>query len=188
VRVHRLSTSFVLAYHGCDAEIADELINGASFKLSSNPWDWLGVGVYFWEGDPVRGLEWAQALKKRGKVSDPAVIGVALDLGLCLDLMTRKSLIVLEEAYHGLAELARKAEENLPRNVGEFNRRLDCAVVNYLFNDMPEPKFQTVRAAFPEGPALFPGSKFVAQTHIQIAVRDLSCIKGVFRVPAEQLS
>jgi len=186
--VQRLSTPFVLAYHGCDAGIADELINGAPFKFSENPWDWLGTGVYFWEGDPVRGLEWAHALKKRGKVTDPAVVGVALDLGLCLDLMTRKSLMVLEEAYRGLAELAEKAEEELPRNVGEFRRQLDCAVVNYLFSEMPEPKFQTVRAAFPEGPALFPGSKFVAQTHIQIAVRDLSCIKGVFRVPAGQLS
>ena len=186
--MQRLSTSFVLAYHGCDAAVAEELINGKPFQFSANSWDWLGTGVYFWEGDPVRGLEWARALKKRGKVAQPAVVGVVIDLGLCLDLMTRKSLIVLEEAYHGLAELAKKAGEELPRNVGELKRQLDCAVVNYLFSEMPEPKFQTVRGAFPEGEPLFPGSGFVAQTHIQISVRDLSCIKGVFRVPEAQLT
>ena len=52
---------------------------------------------------------------------------------------------------------------------------------------MAEPKFQTVRAAFHEGRELFPGSYIASHTHIQIAVRDLSCIKGVFRVPDDQL-
>ncbi len=184
--MQRLSTSFVLAYHGCDAEVAEQLINGAPFEQSSNPWDWLGNGIYFWEGDPVRGMEWAHELKSRERVKNPAVVGVALDLGLCLDLTTRRSLLVLGSAYRGLKTLARKAEVDLPENKGFFRRDLDCAVVNYLYQEL-DPTFQTVRAAFPEGGELFPGSMFVEKMHIQIAVRDSSCIKGVFRVPPAHL-
>jgi hypothetical protein len=186
--VQRLSTSFVLAYHGCDKATAEELINGTPFKPSENSWDWLGSGVYFWEGDPVRALEWANVLKARGRVNDPAVVGVALDLGLCLDLMTRKSLQVLESAFYGLQAIAKKANVDLPENKDFLRRQLDCSVVNYLYSELPEPKFQTARAAFPEGKALYPGSLFVEKTHIQIAVRDLGCIKGVFRVPDAQLT
>ncbi len=185
--MQRLSTAFVLAYHGCDEAVAAQLIAGTPFKESANPWDWLGSGIYFWEGDPVRGLEWAHELKKRGKVETPAVVGVALDLGLCLDLMTRKSIQVLGSAYTGLEELARINSSALPANGGPLRRQLDCAVVNYLYETMPDPKFQTVRSAFPEGGELYPGSGFVTKTHLQIAVRDPSCIKGVFRVPPEQL-
>jgi hypothetical protein len=185
--LQRLSAAFVLAYHGCDETVAQQLIAGTPFEESANTWDWLGGGIYFWEGDPVRGLEWAHELKRRNKVQNPAVVGVALDLGLCLDLMTRKSVQVLGSAYAGLEKLALISGSALPENSGPLRRDRDCAVVNYLYETMPDPKFQTVRAAFPEGEELYPGSGFVTKSHIQIAVRDHSCIKGVFRVPPDQL-
>ena len=185
--MQRLATSFVLAYHGCDRELAERLVAGEAFELSTNVYDWLGHGAYFWEADPVRGLEWARELQSRGKVAEPAVVGVALDLGLCLDLMTRKSLLVLGSAYDALQKVAHAAGEPMPVNKDEYRRDLDCSVINYLYREMAAPKFQTVRAAFPEGGPLFPGSHVSTKTHIQIAVRDLSCIKGVFRVPEEQL-
>jgi hypothetical protein len=37
--------------------------------------------------------------------------------------------------------------------------------------------FQTVRGAFEEGRPLFPGSAIRTQSHIQIAVRDVQCIR-----------
>ena len=45
----------------------------------------------------------------------------------------------------------------------------------------------TVRGVFTEGKAIYPGSAFDEKTHIQIAVRNPECIKGVFRVPKTQL-
>jgi hypothetical protein len=59
--------SFVLGYHGCDRDIAEEVLSG-KFALapSKNEYDWLGHGVYFWEHNPRRALEWAKSLKKEG--------------------------------------------------------------------------------------------------------------------------
>jgi hypothetical protein len=45
--VHRLATSFILGYHGCDANVAKKLIDGKPFKKSENDYDWLGPGIYF---------------------------------------------------------------------------------------------------------------------------------------------
>lgn len=39
----------VLAYHGCDVQVAERLLRGEQFKKSQNDHDWLGEGVYFWE-------------------------------------------------------------------------------------------------------------------------------------------
>ncbi len=47
--MHRLSTSFVLGYHGCEAAVAEKLLAGEPFKASSNDYDWLGPGIYFWK-------------------------------------------------------------------------------------------------------------------------------------------
>jgi hypothetical protein len=41
--------------------------------------------------------------------------------------------------------------------------------------------FHTIRCAFSEGTPAFPGSKIMAQSHIQIAVRDPSVIIGYFK-------
>jgi hypothetical protein len=38
----------VIAYHGCDARVADRLLAGEPFRKSRNDFDWLGEGVYFW--------------------------------------------------------------------------------------------------------------------------------------------
>ena len=55
----------VIAYHGCDAAVAKELIDGAKFKKSRNKYDWLGTGVYFWEYGPHRAFEFSKAQKRR---------------------------------------------------------------------------------------------------------------------------
>jgi hypothetical protein len=65
-----------------------------------------------------------------------------------------------------------------------LQRRLDCVVINYMpavnERDKRHP-FETVRGVYYET------SGFYEKTHIQICVRTLSNIKGVFRVPADQL-
>jgi hypothetical protein len=51
-------------------------------------------------------------------------------------------------------------------------------VLNFALNLRPE--IQTVRGVFVEGNPAFPGSQIYAKTHVQIAVRDSSCILGYF--------
>ena len=61
-------------------------------------------------------------------------------------------------------------------------RFLDCAVLRHLHQSVSEvpnfPPFDTVRGAFHEGGEAFPGSGFYQKTHVQIAVRNMDCIKG----------
>src|SRR3954470_17289769 len=77
----------VLAYHGCDAGVAARLLGGEPFQRSENDYDWLGAGVYFWEYGADRALGFAHDQQRRGKVTEPAVVGAVVQLGDCFDLM-----------------------------------------------------------------------------------------------------
>lgn len=78
----------------------------------------------------------------------------------------------------------------MPANT-RYLKRLDCAVINYLHHlriGQPVEAIQTVRGVLVEGGPAYPGSGFAEKTHIQIAVRDPACIKGIFRVPQHVMS
>ena len=62
-------------------------------------------------------------------------------------------------------------------------RFLDCAIFRHLHRTVAETglePYDTVRGMFVEGGEAFPGAGIARKTHTQIAVRNLSCIKGVF--------
>ncbi|MFN3314731.1 MAG: hypothetical protein ACK4Z4_17915 [Ferrovibrio sp.] len=189
--MHQLSTALLLGYHGCDASVAKKLIGGSPFKPSENIFDWLGSGVYFWEANPKRALEFAEEQAKRGKVSEPDVVGAVISLGLCLDLTTKAGLDAVAQSYADLKQITEAAGENLPTNSGDMLRRnLDCAVVNYLTRTTEDDgltAIDSVRGVFIEGREAYPNSGFMHKTHIQIAIRNLDCIKGVFRVRPQDL-
>jgi hypothetical protein len=68
---------------------------------------------------------------------------------------------------------------------------LDCAVIDHLHGVREAtklPKLETVKGIFTEGGELYQGSGFNKKTHIQICVRNLDCIKVVFRVPDNYLA
>jgi hypothetical protein len=197
--LHQLSSSFVLGYHGCDREVGEALLDHSEqLKPSENDYDWLGGGTYFWEANPVRGLEFAHQLQMRrrggaNEIKAPYVIGAVIDLRFCLDLMSSTGMRAVQQSYRELSDAFAKASKDLPANErGEdlLFRRLDCAVINYLHairkrtGDAP---FDTVRGLFVEGEPAYPGAGFRAKTHTQICVRNIECIKGVFRVPPDQL-
>ncbi len=194
--MYSILPSFVLAFHGCDKSVAETVLTGKSdLHPSRNKYDWLGEGIYFWENSPARAMTYARFLKghpRRGgpKIKAPAVIGAAIDLGYCLNLLDAKFLQVVKDGYEGLREAFEKAEMPLPQNTraGPNNdlllRDLDCAVINFVHqarSDAGLRPFDTVRAAFIEGAPLYPGSGFSSLNHIQICVRDIKQIKGYFR-------
>jgi len=152
--------------------------------------------MYFWEADPRRAWEWACWKVCRGDYQQPFVIGAIIDLGVCLDLMSRPSLEILADAYASLKSThdANATMGPMPINKKAYSgdedrllRYLDCAVIRRLHSAMDEggQPFETVRGLFAEGGALFPGSGFKEKTHVQIAVRFPSNIKGYFRVPRQ---
>lgn len=178
----------MLAYHGCDRDLGESLLSGAkSFKPSNNDYDWLGPGVYFWESNPQRALEFAREKLKRGEgIRKPFVVGAVVDLGLCLDLTTKDSIENLRDAHSTLLRTI-PVGGPLPVNGPEFwRRRLDCAVIKFLHLIRQNPEadpIDTVRGIFTEGKPIYDGSAFLEKTHVQMAVVNLDCIKAVFRVP-----
>lgn len=192
--MHRLTASFILGYHGCDRATAEALLGGGAFAASQNAWDWLGHGTYFWEANPLRGLEFATEWRARGKISEPAVVGAVIDLGFCLDLISSAGIAAVKHAHEIFVLMAREAGVPVPRNRGGGEdlllRELDCAVINHLHAVRSEAgfaPFQSVRGLFVEGDRIYENAGFFEKTHVQVCVRDTTCIKGVFRVPEGHL-
>lgn len=193
----RLATSFVLGFHGCDQSVAHKAVNdGVEIIQSDRDYDWLGPGAYFWESDPRRAFEWAKAKADSGAYKNPTVIGAVIDLRNCLDLVARENVELLKAAHKSFTKVQRKAGLPIPKNRNprgmkdkdRLLRFLDCAVFRHLHNIIEilaneEPgivPFDTVRGMFVEGGRVYPGSGLHQKSHIQIAVRNPACIKGIF--------
>lgn len=79
--------TLVLAYHGCSLETAQELLGGSPFLHSTQDYDWLGAGIYFWENDILRAYQWAT--EDRLHFDHPSVVGAVIELGSCHGLTTQ---------------------------------------------------------------------------------------------------
>lgn len=182
----------MLGYHGCDEKIGNSVVRHSTrFQRSEKKYDWLGPGVYFWESDPHRALEWAKEKSLRDGTTKPYVVGAVIDLGNCLDLTLRENLALLSAAYRDLTTDARRSKSPLPRNADKKGIRggdkllrfRDCAVITRLHSlraEVGEPPFDTVRGLFIEGRPVFPGARIYEKTHTQIAVFNLDAIREVF--------
>lgn len=187
--LYQRAPSFVLGFHGTEKSLVDEVVAGetAHLKKSDGKYEWLGHGVYFWENDPQRGLEWANSGNAKKKIASPDVVGAIIDLGRCLDLTTRTGLDEVAEAYATLRDSYAKAGLPLPLNAGgsdNFKRELDCQVIQALHLYRKEnglPDYDSVRAPFQESDPLYEGAGFRIRNHIQLAIINTDCIKGYFR-------
>lgn len=178
----------VIGFHSCDREVGLRLLNGVEDILpSENDWDWLGPGSYFWEGDPSRSLSYATEnaqgkQKNKTPAETPFVLVAIIELGNCLNLVESESLEILSEAYAKLQALISQSGEKMPKNKGG-NRELDCAVIKIIHQSNiqeDKPSYDTIRCAFPEGEAAYPGAMITSRLHIQICVCNPDCIKGYF--------
>jgi hypothetical protein len=190
---------FVLGFHGCDKSLADEIISCSNKHLepSTNVHDWLKHGIYFWEQNPARAMEYATFLKdhpertSKGKrpIHTPAVVGAIIDLGFCLNLLEAHSLDVVKQGYKSLRNLYKSSGLEMPRNLSTKGnkelllRNLDCAVIEAVHTFNREDKklgYDTVRGMFIEGNPIYEGAGIYDKSHIQICVRNQNCIKGYF--------
>ncbi len=178
----------IIGYHGCTEVYAHDLLLGATpvsqWQASTNDWDWLGHGIYFWEHSPERAMRWAKE-KYGGQGDIPAVLGAVIQLGRCFDLLNEGITAALTKSYAELIAPYQQAGKQLPRNRGsDWKRReLDCLVINEFMTrvQLRGIQYDTVRGAFLEGETAYPGAGFSREAHVQIAVRNPACILGVFR-------
>jgi hypothetical protein len=187
----------IFAYHGCDRAIAEAVLLGRTrLQPSRNQYDWLGAGIYFWEYGPQRAFEWASGMAKRRpeQIHEPAVLGAIIHLGFCFDLLDVRFTDKLACLYPAFAETLQKAGQPMPVNApssgndrDHLRRNLDCAMINWALSENEKTvgdSFQTVRGVFQEGVPAFSGSRIMRKSHIQVVVRDATCILGYFRPEA----
>ncbi|MBV8255912.1 MAG: hypothetical protein JO154_25175 [Chitinophaga sp.] len=189
----------LLGFHGCDKSVAEGVIAGRiMLHPSVNKYDWLGPGIYFWQNNYERAMEFAWEQARRGKVSEPAVIGAVISLDNCLDLLDKQCIDVLKDfALNSIYEVKTifdfvlKKQHPIPET-GKNNtllRVLDNYYIESLHDEREmkrKPPFDTVRCAFIEGAPIYPGAGFYEKSHIQICIRNPNCIKGFFN-PREEM-
>jgi hypothetical protein len=172
---------------------------------STNAYDWLGRGIYFWEYGPDRALAWAVQMKARQKellaqgkierltLKNPAVLGAYIQLGRCFDLADVRATRQLAQGYAewvaGLRDDGEVPPINKRAHPGDHDlllRNGDCTLINWYMKGMDvdagwgQPYYQTVRGVFVEGGPVYPGSGLHEKTHTQVAVRDERAIIGYF--------
>lgn len=190
--LYSMRPNLILGFHGCDKSVVDKVIAGEEELIAStNDYDWLGHGIYFWENNVDRAKDWAIQMSKRlgSSVRNPAVIGAVIDLGLCFDLTDNHYLSELKDSYSVMKKISESNGEPLPANinVGKSTdlllRKLDCAVienVHTIHRLVGSKPYDSVRGVFWEGKELYPNAGFREKNHIQICVCNPNCIKGYF--------
>lgn len=209
----------VLGFHGCDISTRDGFVRGEIEPLvSSNPYDWLGDGLYFFEGDWSRALKLATSshehpalLLTRRPIATPAVVGAVLEVDRWLDLTTQAGIADFTQAAQAVVDGSVRKGTPPPHNKPAFDgdqdllhRAFDKAACDMVHTFrrllhqqaledqvteeiLASAPYQATRGAFEQGGLVSTGSSVCADTHIQIAVHDLTCIKGWFLVPGDKL-
>lgn len=180
----------VIGYHGTRLETARNIVlNESGFVPSANDDDWLGHGVYFWEYAPQQAWAWAKA---RYPDEEIAVLGSMIRLSNCFDLLDPDNVAALEVSYQQLENDCEANGIELPRNYRAKKRR-DCAVFEYVYgvNHEANNPIDTCRAVFvPSMTAQkarpWASSGIFHGAHIQLCVRNVQCIQGVWLMKPEE--
>ena len=117
-RLYANRPNLTIGFHGCDQSVVDKVITGKeNLLVSTNDYDWLGSGIYFWENNEERAYNWACELSKRSgsSIKSPAVIGAVIDLGYCFDLTDSTYLQELKDAYNFLVDYSKLTRSSITR-------------------------------------------------------------------------
>jgi hypothetical protein len=186
--------NLLIGFHGCDETVRRRVVSGViTLQPSTNDYDWLGHGIYFWENNHRRALDFATELKlrkgRKSKIRRPAAIGALLDAGYCLDLLDLAHIELVKQSYELFVETSKLLNLLIPANrdikgsTDLLLRNLDCAVIQNLHMYRKQhnlQQFDSVRGAFIEGKPIYPNAGFYNKTHIQLCIRNPNCIKGYF--------
>ncbi|WP_294825267.1 hypothetical protein, partial [uncultured Flavobacterium sp.] len=196
-------SNLILGFHGCDESVRDTLLAKPNKILQSEkPYDWLGHGIYFWENNYDRALQWARDKAKRGQIAKASVIGAVLSLDYCLDFTDSRFINMISSYYTLMEHNYNLGGKLIPKNrdmkqdeyKDKLMRELDCTVIEFMhqqiINQIKTDKktkgfseykvFDSARGVFTEGGPAFPGAGIQNKSHIQICIRNSNCIKGFF--------
>lgn len=190
--MYTANPGLIIGFHGCDEAVRNSIVMGKSVLTpSKNIYDWLGNGIYFWENNANRALQFAEELKAKPRnpknvIKTPSVLGAVIDLGYCLDLLDAEYLELVKYSYDNLVASYGRLGKTIPQNLKGSEseellmRNLDCAVIENLHKQNTGQQFDSVRGVFVEGKTLYPTCGFHEKSHIQICIRNPNCIKAYF--------
>lgn len=163
----------VVGFHGTSRSAVEHLLV-RTIEPSDQRYEWLGGGFYLWQESPWRAREWATA--HHG--DDAAVVVVRASLEGCLDLLNPEWQRVLADADAEFVVECLAAGDPIPMNRDSGYRARDCATINWFCDRAAEDglNIRSVRAIFEEGEPIFEASAIRTQSHIQLAIRDVSVI------------
>jgi len=178
----------VEGFHGTSLAAARAIVKEQRMSASANPYDWLGDGVYFWEGAQKAAWLWAERAFPGEEIG---VVHARILLGVCLDMITREFDEMYRYAASILDERRRAQNEALLVN-NRKNHARDRAVYNLLCEHMDRP-VDCVRDVYAEGDRLSDGSPSADGSHLHLCVRNPKMIgrlelvqQGIARTLAEQ--
>ena len=158
-KLHRAPRT-VVGYHDCSRETAERILVGEPFLPSTRSYDWLGVGVYFWEYGPFRAAEWAE--KRYGSAA--AVLEASIYLGRCLNLLDVEHLASWRRVYEEVLREMNEQGVEMPHNTDDGRHYRDRFMIEAFSRIQVREgslSYQTIRACYPEGEPLFPGSRIL---------------------------
>ena len=165
----------VHGFHGTSRHRLDDILKHG-FLMSANEYDWLGDGIYFFQDAPTRARQWAT--EHFG--GDGAIVSAEIELVNCIDLLDVAWAQFLADVHDKYVFKLKAENIPLPRQ-STGAHRLDRAVLNYAVETLESngDTVSSIRAAFAEGSPIYPNSALMVLAHVQIAVRDTSCIANV---------
>src|SRR5690349_7385499 len=112
---------FTIGFHGCDHVVKRRVVSGVTTLIpSNNTYDWLGNGIYFWENNQQRALDFATEQKqrkgKKARIRRPAAIAAVLDTGFCLDLLNAEYIKLLKDSYETFFDICQFLGVWMPSN------------------------------------------------------------------------
>jgi hypothetical protein len=70
----------LIGFHGCETELRNDVIAGnRALNASKNMHDWLGNGIYFWENNYERALDFAMNPPGKRQFDVPSVLGAVIE-------------------------------------------------------------------------------------------------------------
>ncbi len=169
----------VIGFHGTSKQSVPHLVVG-DIQPSDQHFEWLGTGFYVWQDSPWRAKQWAEERFE----ADAAMVVARVDLYGCLDLLNPWWQAKLHDADFEFSVECITSGVPIPVNTDRGNHARDAATINFYSDRVAADGglVRSVRAIFEEGEPIFEASKIRSQSHVQIAVRDLTAILEIEEV------
>lgn len=187
----------IIGFHGCERSLRDDVITEKKkLRPSTGRYEWLGHGIYFWQNNYERALDFVTHPPDGRRIIQPAVLGAVISLDYCLDLTDARGIKAVGYSFMML-KASLEDGDALPHNRNKHSaenlkdkviRELDCQVIESLHEQMRSKgvkPYDSVRGVFIEGTPIYEDAGFYDKTHIQICIRNPNCIKGYF-IPREE--